>query len=849
MLKFLPSSLSHHRLLLGISLADFLCLVATFLIYVDAEKSIDRANTSRHQAILLADELRQSSDDLTRMVRTYVVTGDLQYKKNFEEILAIRDGISARPSEYHSIYWDLVLADDGWPRSTRETLPLLEKMRQAGFSALELEKLGEAKTQSDALARIEEQAMKLIESGADNDEANRLSAIAMLHDEAYHRAKAAIMLPIAEFIEMIDQRTRFDVETAERHAQVMRAIFLFFSAMQVALLFVLYRGRRKLLGTSVDEVYAVIKKIGSGDLATPVLVPKGEEDSVIGRVEEARQKLLLIEQNRQRMMQRLRASEESLRTSEMRFRSYFESPLVGIAITSPEKKWLEANPFLCTLLGYSRDELTQLTWVDITYPDDIAFNITEFEKALAKKTEGYSLEKRFIRKDGVIIDALVSVRCVHSQDGSPEYFLVLIQDISARKKAEAELLEYQQQLEQMVDARTHDLALAKEAAEAANQAKTTFLANMSHELRTPMNGILGMISLARVRMTDPQGLDQIDKAKRAAERLLVLLNDILDLSKIEAERLTLEVAPFRLSAMLESFEALFRHKAKEKGLILAINLPAELACRTLLGDRLRLEQVLTNLIDNAIKFSDRGEVSVRVQQVLEDQGSLLLRFEVQDQGIGIDPEVQKRLFNAFEQADSSMTRKYGGTGLGLAISKHLVVMMGGEIGVKSLSGAGSTFWFSVRLTAIKENAVVRTVQPMVDGSNVECMRREFSSIRVMIAEDEPINREIIVILLEEAGLVVDVAEDGEQSLELARQNRYTLILMDIQMPRLNGFDATKAIRDDSLNRKTPILAITANAFDTDRQLCLEAGMDDHIPKPINRDVLYAALLKWLRSIQ
>lgn len=849
MLKFLPSSLSHHRLLLGISLADFLCLVATFLIYVDAEKSIDRANTSRHQAILLADELRQSSDDLTRMVRTYVVTGDLQYKKNFEEILAIRDGISARPSEYHSIYWDLVLADDGRPRSTGETLPLLEKMRQAGFSALELEKLGEAKTQSDALARIEEQAMKLIESGADNDKANRLSAIAMLHDEAYHRSKAAIMLPIAEFIEMIDQRTRFDVETAERHAQVMRAIFLFFSAMQVALLFVLYRGRRKLLGTSVDEVYAVIKKIGSGDLATPVPVANGAEDTVIGRVEEARQKLLLIEQNRQRMMQRLRASEESLRTSEMRFRSYFESPLVGIAITSPEKKWLEANPFLCKLLGYSRDELTQLTWVDITYPDDIGLNISEFEKALANKTEGYSLEKRFIRKDGVIIDASVSVRCVRDQDGSPDYFLVLIQDISARKKAEAELREYQQQLEQMVDARTHDLAIAKEAAEAANQAKTTFLANMSHELRTPMNGILGMIGLARMRMTEPQGLDQIDKAKRAAERLLVLLNDILDLSKIEAERLTLEVAPFRLGAMLESFEALFRHRAEEKGLMLTINLPAELVCRTLLGDRLRLEQVLTNLIDNAIKFSDCGEVSVRVQQVSEDQGSVLLRFEVQDQGIGIDPEVQKRLFNAFEQADSSMTRKYGGTGLGLAISKHLVVMMGGEIGIKSLSGAGSTFWFSVRLSAIKENAVVRTVQPMVDGSNVECMRREFSSVRVMIAEDEPINREIVVILLEEAGLVVDVAEDGEQSLELARQNRYTLILMDIQMPRLNGFDATKAIRDDSLNRKTPILAITANAFDTDRQLCLEAGMDDHIPKPINRDVLYAALLKWLRSFQ
>lgn len=848
-MKFLSSSLSRHRVLLGISLAGFLCLVITFFIYVDAEKNIDQANISRHQAILLADELRQSSDDLTRMVRTYVATGDLRYKRNLEEILAIRNGISARPSEYHNVYWDLVLTDDVRPRPTGEVLPLLEKMRQAGFSVVELEKLAEAKIQSDALARIEEWAMRLIEFGADNYEANRQSAIAMLHDETYHRTKAAIMLPIADFITMTDKRTRFDVETAEHHAQLIRAIFLFFSAMQVALLFTLYRSRRRLLGTSVDGVYAVIKRIGGGDLATPIPVAKGAEDTVIGRIEEARKKLLVIERNRRSIMEKLHASEESLRTSEMRFRSYFELPLVGIAITSLEKKWLEVNPCLCELLGYSKDELTKLTWVEITYPDDLVSNIAEFENALAGKAEGYSLDKRFIRKDGLIIYASVLVRCVRNQDGSPDYFLVLVQDITARKKVEAELREYQQQLEQMVDARTHDLNLAKGAAEAANQAKTTFLANMSHELRTPMNGILGMINLARMRMTDPKGLDQIDKAKSAAERLLVLLNDILDLSKIEAERLTLEALPFKLSTILESLEALFRRKAVENGLILTINLPTELACCTLLGDRIRLEQVLINLVDNAIKFSDRGEVSVRVQQVSEDQGSLLLRFEVQDQGIGISPEAQERLFTAFEQADNSMTRKYGGTGLGLAISKHLVVMMGGEIGVESLSCAGSTFWFVVRLTAIKENVMIRTVQAAADGSTAECLCREFSGARIIIAEDEPINREIIVILLEEAGLVIDVAEDGEQTLALARQNHYALILMDMQMPKLNGIDATKAIRDDSLNCETPILAITANAFDTDRRLCLEAGMNDHIPKPISRDVLYATLLKWLKSLR
>jgi signal transduction histidine kinase/ActR/RegA family two-component response regulator len=464
----------------------------------------------------------------------------------------------------------------------------------------------------------------------------------------------------------------------------------------------------------------------------------------------------------------------------------------------------------------------------------------------------------------------------------------------SRIQAEADLQKYKNHLENLVEERTAALSIAKEAAEAANRAKSTFLANMSHELRTPMNGIMGMTGLALRHAEAPKLRDQLEKIDQASKHLLGVINDILDISKIEAERMQLEQVTFKLGGVLENLMSLIGHKVIDKGLKLRVDLTPEVAHLTLLGDPLRLGQILLNLVGNAVKFTAQGSITLRVRQVDDSsQGisanlpssspfkgearrgigsdaaelppipsptlplkgrepgqraapdaTVLLRFEVTDTGIGISVEDQKRLFTAFEQADGSMTRKYGGTGLGLAISKRLVKMMGGEVGVESAVGQGSTFWFTVRLGKASSNAVPSAPTFTQDSAEAR-LKTQFPGTRILLAEDEPINQEVSRGLLEDVGLAVDLAEDGVQAVELAKRTRYALILMDMQMPNLNGVDATRAIRALPGYAETPILAMTANAFNEDRQVCIDAGMNDHIGKPVDPERLFETLLKWL----
>ena len=536
--------------------------------------------------------------------------------------------------------------------------------------------------------------------------------------------------------------------------------------------------------------------------------------------------------------------EDLARESEKRFRSYFNLPLLGFAITSVEKGWIEVNDRLCEIFGYPREELVTLTWTEITHPEDIERDVAQFNRIIDGISESYSLDKRFIRKDGSVIYASTSVCCVRKPDRTINYFVALVQDITDRKRAEAELEKHRHHLEELVLARTAELSKARDDAEAANRAKSIFLANMSHELRTPFNGIIGMTDMVLRHATDPKQIDWLNKSQSAAKHLLDIINDILDLSKIESDRLTLEDQEFLLAEAIDDAMQMQDAPARAKGLGLSWHIDSALPER-LRGDALRLRQILLNFTSNAIKFSAQGQITVRASIAEEDQFSVLLKIEVADQGIGISAEQQERLFHAFTQADNSISRKYGGTGLGLTISRRIAELMGGDAGVFSQEGVGSTFWATVRLRRVEDLQAATATE--TDEPPHLALARLFPGTRVMVAEDEPINCEVMTFLLEDVGLAPEIATDGQQALDMARRGGYALILMDVQMPVMNGLEATRAIRLLPGMENIPILALTANAFDEDRDACLAAGMDAHIGKPVEPATLCEIVLYWLRK--
>ncbi len=389
-----------------------------------------------------------------------------------------------------------------------------------------------------------------------------------------------------------------------------------------------------------------------------------------------------------------------------------------------------------------------------------------------------------------------------------------------------------------------ELITAKKAAEAAAEAKSIFLANMSHEIRTPMNGIIGMVDiLKKTPLTNVQQ-EYVQIIESSGENLLTIINDILDYSKIEAGRIELENIPIKLRAEISNVIKILQIQADRKGLPLYVNIDDDVP-DYLMGDPVRLKQIIINLVNNAIKFTDAGEIRLKVEKQAINGSKAHLLFKVTDTGIGISEEGKQRLFKSFSQVDKSTTRKFGGTGLGLAISKNLSEMMGGEIGIESELGKGSTFWFTVVLNITEEEVFKK--ENSNDNLN-EIKQKLKIKLNILLAEDNAINQKVALVNLNNLGHHTDIAKNGVEAVEKFSENNYDLIFMDIQMPEMDGIEATKKIREiektRNVSRKIPIIAMTANTMEGDKEKYLQSGMNDYVSKPFKQNELVTIFSKY-----
>ncbi|TSA00540.1 MAG: response regulator [Rhodocyclaceae bacterium] len=546
-----------------------------------------------------------------------------------------------------------------------------------------------------------------------------------------------------------------------------------------------------------------------------------------------------LEELNQHLEQKVLEKTATLQASEREFRLLAESMPQIVWITRADGWNIYFNKQWVDYTGLTLEESCGHGWNRPFHPDDRQRAWDAWQNAV-NNNGVYSIEARLRRTDGIYFWWLVRGVPVLDEAGKVEKWFGTCTDIDDIKQAEAEVEKHRYHLEELVAERTQELVAARRQAEAANVAKSAFLANMSHEIRTPLNGIVGMANILRREGVTPEQADRLNKIDAASHHLMGLINNILDLSKIEAGKFVLEEAPISVGDILRNIKSILSESVKAKGIELRVK--TEVFPSNLYGDPTRLQQALLNYATNAVKFIETGSVTLHLHKQAETSDSMLVRFEVTDTGIGIEAEAMSRLFSAFEQADNKTSRKYGGTGLGLAITKRLAEMMGGEVGADSTPGVGSTFWFTAKL---KKGEAVAATQTVAHDEVETAIRLHHAGCPILVVDDEPINREIAQLQLESVGLVVDTAQDGAEAIALAGKKVYKVIFMDMQMPNIDGLEATRQIRELPGYRQTPVIAMTANAFADDKARCFAAGMTDFLAKPFDPDELFAVVLHTL----
>lgn len=524
-----------------------------------------------------------------------------------------------------------------------------------------------------------------------------------------------------------------------------------------------------------------------------------------------------------------RRTEEELRESKELFQTVFNNSAVAIFVTDKEERIIAWNPFAEKMLGMDKQDLFNKP-VKTLYPPPEWNRL----RSMRVRQKGLlsDIETQMYKKDGSVLEVNVSLSIVKNQVGEIEGAIGIASDITEKKRFQQELMK------------------AKVVAEDANNAKSLFLANMSHEVRTPMNTIMGMIDLTLDTPLSVEQKDNLLTVKNAADILLTLLNDILDLSRVEAGKIQLEKIELNVRDILQSICKTMSVLAKNKGLQLVWKVEEDVP-DLITGDPTRIRQVVVNLINNAIKFTFKGTIGVNVKLKSRKNDDCVLIFAVKDEGVGIPKDKQGTIFEVFTQADASTTRRFGGTGLGLAISRKLVEMLGGRIWVESEEFKGSTFCFQLPFKIVRKEDIPQalkeeSIEDQLLAQLPRAPRRDLTQLSILLAEDNIVNQKMTVRMLEKRGWKVTAADNGQQVLDYLNKGTFDLILMDAQMPVLDGFETTKVIRENEKKAglHIPIVALTARAMAADREKCLESGMDGYVAKPIDRQKLYEAIEKF-----